>query len=108
VLAGEAFEAGIHFLGILFGELGDGMDAEPIEIAEHRWADRDEVAELALGSHGLSFLFALLSPKAKADFTASLVVRSRGNYESGQVADEKEGGECRGEETYSRAFCEGD
>jgi hypothetical protein len=51
VLAGEALEACVHFLGVLFGELGNGMDAQAIEIAEHRWTDGDEIAELALGSH---------------------------------------------------------
>ena len=53
------------------------MDTEPIEIAEHRGPDGDEVAELALGSHGLSFLFALLSPKAKAEFSAVRGICSR-------------------------------
>jgi uncharacterized glyoxalase superfamily protein PhnB len=51
VLAGEALEARVHFLGVLLRKLGDGMDAQAIEIAEHRGADGDEVAELALGSH---------------------------------------------------------
>ena len=52
VLAGDAFEAGVHFFGVLFGEMGDGADAETIEIAEHCGTDGNKVAELALGSHG--------------------------------------------------------
>lgn len=53
-LAGEALEAGAHFPGVLLGELRDGADAELIEIAEHGWADGDEVGEVALGGHGWS------------------------------------------------------
>lgn len=64
VLAGEALEACVHFLGVLFGELGNGMDAQPIEIAEHGGPDGDEIAEFALRIHRsvlfIRFLFAKL------------------------------------------------
>ena len=52
VLAGDAFEAGVHFPRVAFRELGDRTNAETVEIAEHCGTDGDEIAELALGSHG--------------------------------------------------------
>jgi hypothetical protein len=45
VLAGETFQAGIEFAGIVLGELGNGADAEQVEIAFDGWADRDEVLQ---------------------------------------------------------------
>lgn len=51
VLAGNSFKSRIHFLGIPLGQLGYGADAETVEVAEHRWSDGNEVAELTVGSH---------------------------------------------------------
>ena len=55
VLAREAFEARVHFARILLSKLSDGVDAQSIEIAEHRGTDRDEVTELARLDHWSTF-----------------------------------------------------
>jgi hypothetical protein len=59
VLAGEAFEAGIEFAGILFGKSGNRADAEKVETALDGRADGDEVAELAGVRHSESFRISL-------------------------------------------------
>jgi len=62
-LARETFETRVHFLGILLRELGDGMDAEEIEIAQHGGSDGNEIFETAFGAHGQVLLnFAFCSP----------------------------------------------
>jgi hypothetical protein len=43
--AGEAFEPCVHFPGILLRELGDGVDSEEVEIAQHSRSDGDEIFE---------------------------------------------------------------
>ena len=43
--AGEAFEPRVHFSGILLRELGDGVDSEEVEIAQHSGSDGDETFE---------------------------------------------------------------
>ncbi len=59
VLAGEAFEAGIECVGIVFGELRDGADTEQVEIALDGRADGDEVLEAAWLVHGSSVRYSL-------------------------------------------------
>jgi hypothetical protein len=57
MLAGEALEAGVHFPRVLLGKLGDGTDAEAIEVAEHGGTDGDQVVQAAFIAHGSTFLF---------------------------------------------------
>ena len=57
--ADEPFESRVHFPGVLFGELLDGMDSEAIEIAEHCGADGDKVLQAVLGVHEGSLLLSL-------------------------------------------------
>lgn len=58
-LAGEPFEARVHFLGVLFGKLRDRVNAEPIKVAQHGGPNGDEVMEEAVGSHGSPFYVSL-------------------------------------------------
>jgi hypothetical protein len=51
MLTGNAREAGVQFSGLLFGELGDGLDTESTKVLEHGRADGDEVLKLSSG-HG--------------------------------------------------------
>jgi hypothetical protein len=66
--AHEPFESRVHFPGILFGELPDGMDSEEIEIAEHCGADGDKVLQALMGVHGGSLLLSL-SVRHKVEVT---------------------------------------
>lgn len=52
VCAGEAFESGIEFTGIVFSQLRDRMNAEKMEIAFDGRTNGNEVTELTLGIHG--------------------------------------------------------
>ncbi len=54
-LASEAFEACVHFSGILFGKLRDGMNAKLIKVAQHGGTNRDEILKTAIGRHGRPF-----------------------------------------------------
>ncbi len=47
VLAGQAFQAGIEFVGIVLCELRHRADAEQVEIALDCWANGDEVLQAA-------------------------------------------------------------
>jgi len=58
-LAGEPLEPSVHSPGILFGKLGDGADAEQIEIAEHSRANGNEVLKVAVRSHVDAFHISL-------------------------------------------------
>ena len=58
-LAGEPVQTSIHFLGILFGKLWDRVNAKLLKVAQHRWPNRDEVSETAIGRHEGSFLYSL-------------------------------------------------
>jgi hypothetical protein len=42
-LAGEAAKFFVHFARILAGELADGVNAQHFEIAEHGWADGNQI-----------------------------------------------------------------
>ena len=59
VRSSEAFEAQIEFAWIVFGELGNGADAEQLKIAFDGWADGDKIAELAMWGHERSFCCSL-------------------------------------------------
>ncbi len=58
-LAGEALEAGVEFVGIVLGELGNRANAESVEIAFDGGADGDEVLKTALLRHGGTFRISL-------------------------------------------------
>ena len=58
-LAGEPFETRVHSLGILFGKLRDGVNAELIKVPQHGGPNGDEVLEAAVGSHGGPFYVSL-------------------------------------------------
>jgi len=58
-LASEAFETCIQFHGILFGKLGDGMNAKLIKVPQHGGTNGDEVSKTAVGSHDSPFTISL-------------------------------------------------
>ena len=96
MLAGEALETGIEFLGIVFGELGDRADAEEVEIAFDGRADGNEVLKAARLSHGSPFRISLyfrhrrkqniahFRYSAQADFEAMLERVARRERKRGQ------------------------
>ncbi len=59
VRAGKLCETHVHFVGRLFGELRNGPDAKEFEVADHRGADGDEIAQAATVRGHRSFLISL-------------------------------------------------
>src|SRR5208283_6234972 len=55
-LSGDAAQPFIEPAGTAAGELGDGADAELLEIAKHGRSDGDEIAELPLCRHRKNLL----------------------------------------------------
>ena len=57
-MAGEAFEACVHFPGVLPGKLRDGVNAELIKVPKHSGPNGDEVLKAA-GRHKGPFYISL-------------------------------------------------